>query len=304
MASVFKTIYANRLATVMLACAAISLTACAAAPVPLKAGAYVEEVVSFNQIAPVVEALNQRYQPENVLIVSDIDNTLLTNNGGLGGDIWYQWQRGKLPVKPSPEQSVSCLFEDVIGMLYELSPMALTEPQVPALITEWQSAGNPLMLLTSRSPDYRSPTERELLNKGINTRISALLPKDGSNPEYREKLEREMSYSRGIMMTTGMHKGKMLEWILNKTGREFAAIVFIDDSQHNIDDMFGSWQNKPVEMAIFHYTQVETKRIEKFGQVLNTEQADALANDYVALSQTLKSVFPKRYESGRCLSTQ
>ena len=262
----------------------------------------IEEVTTFNQIAPVVQTLNQQYKPENVLIVSDIDNTLLTNNGGLGGDIWYQWQRGKLAVKPSPEQTVSCLFEDVIGMLYELSPMALTEPQVPGLIEQWQAQGNPMMLLTSRSPDYRSPTERELNNKGIDASLTALAPSGEADVTYRELLAREMSYSRGIMMTTGMHKGDMLAWILAKTGREFDAIVFIDDSQHNIDNMHERWQHESVDMRVFHYTHVEAERVETFGQVLSAEQANDLASDYAQLTQTLKAIFPERYKEGQCLS--
>ncbi len=286
----------------MLAGAVVGLTACSAKPIQRPSGAKIEEVTSFNQIAPVVQTLNQQYKPENVLIVSDIDNTLLTNNGGLGGDIWYQWQRGKLAVKPSPEQTVSCLFEDVIGMLYELSPMALTEPQVPGLIEQWQAQGNPIMLLTSRSPDYRSPTERELNNKGIDASLTALAPSGEADVTYRELLAREMSYSRGIMMTTGMHKGDMLAWILAKTGREFDAIVFIDDSQHNIDNMHERWQHESVDMRVFHYTHVEAERVETFGQVLNAEQANDLASDYDQLTHTLKAIFPERYKEGQCLS--
>ncbi len=300
----FKQNLANRATVFLFSCAVASLMACSATPVQQASGAKIEEVTSFNQIAPVVQILNQQYKPENVLIVSDIDNTLLTNNGGLGGDVWYQWQRGKLAVKPSPEQTVSCLFEDVIGMLYELSPMALTEPQVPGLIEQWQLQGNPMMLLTSRSPNYRSPTERELLNKGIDVSMSALAPVGEPNPVYREKLDRDMSYSRGIMMTTGMHKGDMLEWILSKTGREFEAIVFIDDSKHNIDDMYERWQNKPVEMVIFHYSQVESKRIAQYGQVLSSEQASELADAYNSLTHALERIFPERYATGQCLSTQ
>ena len=282
--------------------AVFTLSACASSPARLNEGVMIEEVTTFNQIAPVVQTLNQQYKPENVLIVSDIDNTLLTNNGGLGGDIWYQWQRGKLAVKPSPEQTVSCLFEDVIGMLYELSPMALTESQVPGLIEQLQAQGNPMMLLTSRSPDYRSPTERELNNKGIDASLTALAPSGETDVTYRELLAREMSYSRGIMMTTGMHKGDMLAWILAKTGREFDAIVFIDDSQHNIDNMHERWQHESVDMRVFHYTHVEAERVETFGQVLSAEQANDLASDYARLTQTLKAIFPERYKEGQCLS--
>ena len=298
----FKQNCLKHIAALLLAGAVVGLTACSATPIQLSSGAKIEEVTSFNQIAPVVQTLNQQYKPENVLIVSDIDNTLLTNNGGLGGDIWYQWQRGKLAVKPSPEQTVSCLFEDVIGMLYELSPMALTESQVPGLIEQWQAQGNPIMLLTSRSPDYRSPTERELNNKGIDASLTALAPSGEADVTYRELLAREMSYSRGIMMTTGMHKGDMLAWILAKTGREFDAIVFIDDSQHNIDNMHERWQHESVDMRVFHYTHVEAERVETFGQVLSAEQANDLASDYDQLTHTLKAIFPERYKEGQCLS--
>tara|TARA_Y100001934_G_scaffold202426_1_gene238581 strand:+ start:2076 stop:2987 length:912 start_codon:yes stop_codon:yes gene_type:complete len=298
----FKQNCLKHIAALMLAGAVVGLTACSAKPIQRPSGAKIEEVTSFNQIAPVVHTLNQQYKPENVLIVSDIDNTLLTNNGGLGGDIWYQWQRGKLALKPSPEQTVSCLFEDVIGMLYELSPMALTESQVPGLIKQWQAQGNPMMLLTSRSPDYRSPTERELNNKGIDASLTALAPSGEADVTYRELLAREMSYSRGIMMTTGMHKGDMLAWILAKTGREFDAIVFIDDSQHNIDNMHERWQHESVDMRVFHYTHVEAERVETFGQVLNAEQANDLASDYDQLTHTLKAIFPERYKEGQCLS--
>ena len=298
----FKQNCLKHIAALLLAGAVVGLTACSATPIQLSSGAQIEEVTTFNQIAPVVQTLNQQYKPENVLIVSDIDNTLLTNNGGLGGDIWYQWQRGKLAVKPSPEQTVSCLFEDVIGMLYELSPMALTESQVPGLIEQWQAQGNPIMLLTSRSPDYRSPTERELNNKGIDASLTALAPSGEADVTYRELLAREMSYSRGIMMTTGMHKGDMLAWILTKTGREFDAIVFIDDSQHNIDNMHERWQHESVDMRVFHYTHVEAERVETFGQVLSAEQANDLASDYDQLTHTLKAIFPERYKEGQCLS--
>jgi hypothetical protein len=119
---------------------------------------------------------------------------------------------------------------------------------------------------------------------------------------YRELLAREMSYSRGIMMTTGMHKGDMLAWILAKTGREFDAIVFIDDSQHNIDNMHERWQHESVDMRVFHYTHVEAERVETYGQVLSTEQANDLASDYDQLTQTLKAIFPERYKEGQCLS--
>ena len=248
-----------------------------------------------------VETLNARYGAANVLIVSDIDNTLLTSASDLGGDIWYQWQRGKLDVKPTPAQKVSCLFEDTIGMLYELNPMTVTDPLVPEIVASWQLAGNTVMALTSRDPRYRSATERELKSNGIELGQSALTLENGVMPEYRHQMDRELTYSQGVMMTTGMDKGKMLHWILDKTGRHFDAVIFIDDSRKNIDNMYTAWKDGNTDMDIFYYTSVEDARIARHGTVLTQAQADKMAADYDKLNKILLDVFPGRSD-GLCLT--
>ncbi|MEC9260634.1 MAG: DUF2608 domain-containing protein [Pseudomonadota bacterium] len=280
----------------------LAASGCSSMPPTIDSEVIVAEADTFDVIAPVVANLNNQYGAENVLIVADIDNTLLTSATDLGGDIWYQWQRGKLAVKPTPEQQVSCLFEDTISLLYELAPMNLTEPMVPALLNNWQEAGNTLLLLTSRAPKNRPATERELLRHGIDISQAALTPVDNANPVYRQKLEREMSYSRGLMMTTGMNKGIMLEWILNTTERQFDAIVFVDDSHTNIENMDNAWQQHNTDMRIFHYTHVEAERIKLQGQILTEVQAERMANDYARLMATINAVFPDRSNNGQCLN--
>ena len=278
----------------------LAASGCSGTPSTIDSEVIVAEADTFDVIAPVVAKLNSQYGAENVLIVADIDNTLLTSD--LGGDIWYQWQRGKLAVKPTPEQQVSCLFEDTISLLYELAPMKLTEPQVPVLLNNWQEAGNTLLLLTSRAPKNRPATERELLRHGIDISQAALTPVDNANPVYRQKLEREMSYSRGLMMTTGMNKGTMLKWLLNTTERQFNAIVFVDDSHTNIENMDNAWQQHNTDMRIFHYTHVEAERIKLQEQVLTEVQAERMASDYARLMATINTVFPDRSNNGQCLN--
>ena len=280
----------------------LAASGCSGTPSTIDSEVIVAEADTFDVIAPVVAKLNSQYGAENVLIVADIDNTLLTSASDLGGDIWYQWQRGKLAVKPTPEQQVSCLFEDTISLLYELAPMKLTEPQVPVLLNNWQEAGNTLLLLTSRAPKNRPATERELLRHGIDISQAALTPVDNANPVYRQKLEREMSYSRGLMMTTGMNKGTMLKWLLNTTERQFNAIVFVDDSHTNIENMDNAWQQHNTDMRIFHYTHVEAERIKLQEQVLTEVQAERMASDYARLMATINTVFPDRSNNGQCLN--
>ncbi|QJR82776.1 DUF2608 domain-containing protein [Alteromonas pelagimontana] len=280
----------------------LSVTACANVP-QQDFPTTVTKVSAFNDVNAAVTALNKRYGADQVLIVSDIDNTLLTSTSDLGGDIWYQWQREKLAIKPTEDEKVACLFEDTIGLLYELAPMQLTEQNVPALIRNWQQQGNTMVALTSRAPKYRAATERELERRGIDFTPSALAPLGASAPVFKEMRKREVSYMEGILMTSGLNKGEMLNGILDKMQRKFKAIVFVDDSQHNIDNMFDAFKNRnDVDMQIFHYDKVEADREAKYGSVLTQQQADKMASDWKMLSNTLNRIFPARALNSSCLS--
>lgn len=270
----------------------------------LKDGSFqTKQVNSFDQVASSVHNSVAKYGAENVLVVVDIDNTLLTSDTDLGSDIWYQWQRNKLAVKPTPSQQVACLFEDAIGLLYELAPMQLTEASVPTLIEQWQQQGVVVFGLTSRSPKYRAATERELLSNGIDLTGNPLTPHGNSGFIFREMHNREVSYMQGIMMTTGLNKGEMLSLMLAKTGAEFKAIIFVDDSQKNITDLTEHFSaSAPADMTVFHYTRIEHLREQQHGTVLTQQQANAMAADWDRLQHTLNQVFPTRVRQG-CLST-
>ncbi len=268
-------------------------------------GATIEDhIVSFDRIDAAVTAINEKYGARDVLVVLDIDNTILTSTVDLGGDIWYQWQRGGLSVKPGPDQKVDCLFEDAIGLLYELGPMRLTEETLPDRIRSWQDGGNTVFALTSRSPKYRAATERELTRKGIDFARAPLAPEGTSTPVYREVAEREWSYMQGVMMTTGMNKGTMLETLLARTGRTFSAVVFVDDTRRHIDDVFAAFRaSERTEAMIFHYTRIEAEREAEFGDVLTAQQAEKMDSDWRSLNAVLNEIFPARASVEGCLGT-
>jgi hypothetical protein len=255
----------------------------------------IRQAESFADVVREVNRLNRRHGPGNVLVVLDIDNTILTGTVDLGGDIWYGWQRGRLEVKPSPGQEIPDLFNGPIGLLFELAPMALTEETIPATVAAWQKGGNPVMALTSRAPAYRSPTERELSRHGITFEATAPAPPGQPPPVYRAVLDREYSYMKGILMVTGMHKGRLLEHLLGKVGRQYPAVVFVDDSPRNIQAMRETLEgNRRCEAVIFHYTRVEAERVREHGTVLTREQADRMDADWKKLNAVLEEIFPAR----------
>lgn len=263
-----------------------------------------DHVVSFDEIDAAITSLNDKYGAREVLVVLDIDNTILTSTVDLGGDVWYQWQRGGLSVQPRPDQKVDCLFEDAIGLLYELGPMRLTEETLPDRIRSWQDSGNTVFALTSRSPKYRAATERELTRKGIDFTRAPLAPEGVTSPVYREMAEREWSYMQGVMMTTGMNKGTMLKTLLVRTGRTFSAIVFVDDTRRHIDDVPAAFaRSDRMEILVFHFTKVEAERKAAYGDVLTAQQAEKMDSDWRSLNTVLNEIFPARASTEGCLGT-
>lgn len=119
----------------------------------------------------------------------------------------------------------------------------------------------------------------------------------------REVKGSELSYMKGIMMTSGMNKGEMLKCILEKTNRIFNAIVSVDDSKKNIDAVYAEYKDREnVDVKIFHYTNIEELKKKRHGSVLTRDQAIRMDVDWKKLNTTLNAIFPNRNISSGCLS--
>ena len=184
--------------------------------------------------------------------------------------------------------------------------MDLTDAMIPGYIKKWQEEKITVFALTSRSPDYRSATERELLRNGIDLSKSPLKTIEGTTPFYEYELDRPMSYQDGIMMTTGMDKGKMLSHILGRTGLSFKAIMFVDDSEKNIDAVREEFiEDKDIDLSLFRYDKVITDRkLANGGVILTKEQAEKMTQDWNLLNNTINSIFTGRYVNGECVNPE
>ncbi len=262
----------------------------------------VTETNRYDDVKAVLKKVDQQFGTNNVLAVFDIDNTLLTTGeSDLGGDIWYQWQRGKLPIKPTAHQKVSCLFNSAIPMLYQLLPMKPTEPDAQSLVQYLANHNQTMLALSARGPENFSSTERELHRNRFDFSQNALAPEGSAEPPIYHKTfnKRETIYMDGVALTSGAHKGKYLSYLLDQTGRTFKSIVFVDDGQHNIDAMketFSAPEFSAVDVRLIHYTKVADDRIKKNGTVLTKKQADEMASEWEQLNATLDAIYPERTE--------
>ncbi len=241
------------------------------------------ETNSFLEIEKKAVELGKKHGNKNVLLVFDIDNTIMAMPQDLGSDQWFGWQYNScIKTKSKADYCVTNNMGEllsVLGKLFSLSKMIPTEPDAPKVIKRLQKAGFKVILLTSRGPSYRNATERELGRNGYDLRASAIGPKGGYPSTYlpyqltkykqygistkmanKAKLSkpRAISYMNGVMMTAGLNKGIMLKTLLNKTGSKFKAIIFSDDhSRHTKTMQAIMGELKAIDLVTYRYGKID-----------------------------------------------
>lgn len=247
-----------------------------------------KESSSVLEIERKVMEKGQKYGKENVLVVFDIDNTLMAMPQDFGADQWWGWQSENCMVKKAPDYCVANDFDnllDIQGQIFSMSSMIPAQKETPRVIRHLQKRGYKVILLTSRGPDFRNATERALKMNDFSFVDSAIGPKYGYAGLFKpysldtpsksgltktdlevsgKKSPRLASYMNGVFMTSGMNKGIMLKTLLHKTGSNFKAIIFADDHIKHTKRMQQILGNsKDIDLVTYRYGAID-EQVAKF----------------------------------------
>ena len=241
------------------------------------------------------DALNLAEQvgKENVLVVFDIDNTLLAMEQGLGADQWYEWQKELGKNDRCNPQNVGNRFA-VQGALYFVSAMRSTQADGADQVRAIQDRGIAVISLTSRGMEYRLQTFRELRRNDFSFSYSAIGPAGGyDKPFIPVKDGRFSLYEDGVFLTAGQHKGQMLYALLEKTGTPMpAVIVMVDDKQKNLDAVIKTFSAVKIPVHTWRYT-AEDENVKAFDPDEANAQWKSIEN---ALRQIQQVLGPDNYD--------
>ena len=255
--------------------------------------------------------LGKKLGTKNVLVVFDIDNTIMTMPQDIGSDQWFSWLydeciKGQNPGDHCITNDMGELL-DIQGQIFGLSNMFPTEKATVSVVKNLQAKGHNVILLTSRGPEFRSVTERSLQQNNMSFIKSAIgkgspgtyVPFDVRNASQyglsRKDIEkaglkgigRPVSYMNGVYMTAGQNKGAMLKVLLHKTKSKFKAIVFADDHSKHTKRMQEIFGNSKLELAAFRYGAID----ENVRTFLQSEKRKQTATaDWNKLKNVIQSV--------------
>ncbi len=245
------------------------------------------DTADFAKVGTAVVQYAQKVKPERILLVVDIDNTILAMDTPLGSDQWFEWQRFLLNNEPNSNYLVANSFAGLLnaqGLLYNVSHMHPPQPNIPGMVRRLQALGIRTLVLTSRGPEFRAATERELARNGFdfvktampvhNVPCGSFIPYELDHPEHDGLTKAEMakfhlstprpiSYENGILMTAGQHKGAMLLMLLHNAQDTVDAVVYDDDNIRHVAAVYAAVLARGKEITAFHYTREEAN-VKKF----------------------------------------
>ena len=259
------------------------------------AGGVKSQVSSFKELKKIVENLAD---PTATLVVMDDDDTLTMMSCQdaeksdkcqyLGGPAWFAWQSSL--VGANSAYSVAKTQEELFGissLLLAMNDMEYTEGELPDVLRALANVGVRLLVETARGNNDLSATERQFAQLPVkNSSYTSFLDMiSGSSlvfaPDNITSLAgpfspcripgaRKVSYQQGVMYVSGQNKGTMLKCLLtryqgsNGGGLVIKYVVFIDDTQQNVDDVYSAFK----ESAQFNVTALHYDALDKHKHAL------------------------------------
>jgi hypothetical protein len=269
---------------------------------PLRA----EETNDFGTIAKAGLELVAKHGHENVLMVFDIDNTLLTMDQDLGGDAWFNWQADLLKANPNSPQLVARDFAGLLrvqGILFALSGMHPPEKTIPALVRSLQDTGATLFALSSRGPEYYSSTMRVLAENGYDLTRTSTAGHPGAYVPFREGISedeakrfrigtpRPVMFQSGVFLAAGQHKGAILRAYWKRHGMRHKALLFADDHKKHLDRVKEAFADEKIELKLFRYSRTDAA-VERFRKSDKQEVAERWRTLRAALDAVLGKAEP------------
>jgi len=181
--------------------------------------------------------LARDYGGDQVLVVLEIDGTLLTMKSGQGGN---------------PCDHASVMSSD--------STMQPTQADTLDQVRRMQNAGMKVIVLTSRGPECKARTFAELNSNGFDFSDNAWPPSSGySEPFLLDGKGRPVIYQDGVLFASGQNKGLVLKAMLDKaSGPQPALIVIADPSRENLNAVMKTFSWSGTKVHAWRYTREES----------------------------------------------
>lgn len=188
--------------------------------------------------------------PAKVMVVCDIDNTLIMPVQHLGTVAWGEHMMASLINKGIPPQQV----EEIGNILWKLvqARIAVTtvDPNTSSIIKQIKDRGIPVLGLTAREVEESVYTPSQL--KSVDIILSGQPGLPASTQHYEWEIP--SLYDNGILYVTPYNrKSESLLAFLAHNEIQLEFLIFIDDKQHHVEDVESACKAQGIECFALRY---------------------------------------------------
>lgn len=184
-----------------------------------------------------------------VLVVCDIDNTLLRGSQQLGSVAWSDHFFDQLIKKGIPYHEAS-LIESMIWQAIQPNLKVVTvDPKASAVIAKLQEQNIHVIALTARTPKEATYTFPQLVSLGIDFNYPAIAKQQLTLDNH------PVLYEKGIIFATPfIKKSQALFAFLEIHGIKPSCIVFADDKLGHVQDLEKACAERSIEYYGFRFS--------------------------------------------------
>jgi hypothetical protein len=209
-------------------------------------GAKIVNIRSINEAKPY---LNKGY-----LIVFDLDNTIMEPIQELGTDQWFYYYFNKC--KNEGLTNDAALYKSLRewSAIQGFTKMQLVESEIKSIIDNLQDQGQTTMGMTTRDLSLCLCTLDQLRVLGVDLNKTA-----PSKKETYSNHEGSILFRKGVLFTSGTHKGRALLLTLDKLKYKPKGILFINDKKCNIEPVEEECALRGIEFLGLRYGFLDEK---------------------------------------------
>lgn len=212
-----------------------------------------------------------------VLIVFDVDNTLIKPQGWIGGSGWFEHL---LHEKVSAGMAHQEAYSFIVQLCVQLQPYltwVLVEPETVNIVHQLQRAGASVIAMTGRSAEQAELTHIQLKELGLSFAESC--------PSVI-LVDSWYALHEGVIFSSFYEKGKVLTDFLSKMGAPITAVICVDDMLRNVQSIERELTKQRPDLS---YIGVRYAHLDAHMATFNPAEADAEFKTTMA-KMTTKSV--------------
>jgi hypothetical protein len=232
------------------------------------------EIVQTNTMKELYDHL----QP-GMLIVFDIDNTIIEPKQTLGSDQWFHHRMDEYKSYGySDSNSLEFALREWMA-IQNLTEVQLVENDTGSIITDLQHKGYDVIGLTTRGLGMSTRTIHQLQSVGVSLQVTA-----PSKDEFHFMNGRGVLYHEGILFTAATDKGEALRKYINTIGYIPKSVMFINDKYSHIVPVAEFCEGANIPFIGLRYAYLDEKvanfprqvalvQFYNFGRILTDEAA-------------------------------